>query len=105
MNGRRGFLQSVLAGTGMMASAKLLSAHEMEMPAGAENKKTRDINEAIESGPVHALPVLVETPDVPDLPYRMDRNVKEFHLIAEPVKQEHPNRGRKRAFRLRELRF
>jgi len=30
----------------------------------------------------------VETPDVPQLPWRMDAGVKEFHLIAEPVKQE-----------------
>jgi len=36
----------------------------------------------------HGSPVLVETPDVPNLPFRMDGNVKEFHLIAEPVKQE-----------------
>ncbi|GAC1616974.1 MAG: hypothetical protein NVS9B13_03100 [Candidatus Acidiferrum sp.] len=36
----------------------------------------------------HGSPILVETPDVPDLPYRMDGDVKEFHLIAEPVKQE-----------------
>ena len=32
--------------------------------------------------------VSVETPDVPQLPWRMDGDVKEFHLIAEPVKQE-----------------
>jgi hypothetical protein len=30
----------------------------------------------------------VQTPDVPQLPFRMDGGVKEFHLIAEPVKQE-----------------
>jgi len=41
-------------------------------------------------GPIqeHDAPILVETPDVPNLPFRMDGNVKEFHLIAEPVKQE-----------------
>jgi hypothetical protein len=32
--------------------------------------------------------VLVETPDIPQLSWRMDGNIKEFHLIAEPVKQE-----------------
>jgi hypothetical protein len=32
--------------------------------------------------------VSVETPDVPQLPWRMERGAKEFHLIAEPVKQE-----------------
>ncbi|PYV79144.1 MAG: copper oxidase [Acidobacteria bacterium] len=35
-----------------------------------------------------AQPVLVESPDVPRLPWRMEGNVKEFHLVAEPVKQE-----------------
>jgi manganese oxidase len=30
----------------------------------------------------------MQTPDVADLPFRMDGNVKEFHLVAEPVKQE-----------------
>jgi len=30
--------------------------------------------------------VLTETPDIPNLPFRLDGNVKEFHLIAEPVK-------------------
>jgi len=29
--------------------------------------------------------ISVETPDVPQLPWRMDGSVKEFHLIAEPV--------------------
>jgi manganese oxidase len=33
-------------------------------------------------------PVFVVTPDVPDLPFRIDGNVKEFHLIAEPVKRQ-----------------
>jgi hypothetical protein len=32
--------------------------------------------------------VSVETPDVPQLPYRIVDGAKEFHLIAEPVKQE-----------------
>ena len=30
----------------------------------------------------------MQTPDVPDLPFQMDGNVKVFHLVAEPVKQE-----------------
>ena len=32
--------------------------------------------------------MLVETPDVPQLPWRMDGNVKEFHLVAEVIKRE-----------------
>ena len=31
--------------------------------------------------------VLVETPDIPDLPFTIDNGVKIFNLIAEPVKQ------------------
>ena len=41
--------------------------------------------------PVHAAgrsSVSVETPDIPQLSWRIDSGVKEFHLIAEPVKQE-----------------
>jgi FtsP/CotA-like multicopper oxidase with cupredoxin domain len=88
MNSRRGFLRNVLTGAGMVASAKVLSAHEMGMPSGTEPRRMKDARGASESGHDHAPPVLVETPDVPELPYRMDGNVKEFHLIAEPVKQE-----------------
>jgi FtsP/CotA-like multicopper oxidase with cupredoxin domain len=33
-------------------------------------------------------PVLVKTPDVPKLPWKMVDGVKEFHLIAEPVHKE-----------------
>ena len=41
---------------------------------------------------MHALPlapenVLVETPDVPLLPWRMLDGAKEFHLVAEPVRR------------------
>jgi len=32
--------------------------------------------------------VLTETPDIPTLPFRLDGNVKEFHLIAEPVSRK-----------------
>lgn len=32
--------------------------------------------------------VLVQTPDIPDLPHTLDNGVKVFHLIAEPVKRQ-----------------
>ena len=32
--------------------------------------------------------VRAETHDVPQLPWRMDEGIKEFHLTAEPVRQE-----------------
>jgi manganese oxidase len=84
MSTRRGFLRNVLAGAGAMVSAKMMSAQQpymsqmrgMQMKVMKESKRQR------------AAPVLVETPDVDQLPWRMDGNVKEFHLIAEPVKQQ-----------------
>ena len=85
MSSRRGFLQNLLAGAGIFASTKVLSAQEIQMSG---DKPGMNLNG--KNGPVHnhGTPVLVQTPDAPDLPFRMDGNVKEFHLIAEPVKQE-----------------
>jgi FtsP/CotA-like multicopper oxidase with cupredoxin domain len=88
MNSRRGFLRNVLTGAGMVASARVLSAHEMDMPLRTDLGKMMEVTGARGSRHDHVSPILVETPDVPNLPYRMDGNVKEFHLIAEPVKQE-----------------
>jgi manganese oxidase len=86
MSSRRGFLQNFLAGAGLFASAKILSANERN-PSSARQRtqpKGRQKGEAAQ----HGIPIPVQTPDIPDLPFRLDGNVKEFHLIAEPVKQE-----------------
>src|SRR5258708_38108452 len=85
MSSRRGFLQNVLAGAGIFASAKVLSAQEMQMPGDMPGMKWKTKKEPAHA---HAPSALAETPDIPDLPFRMDGNVKEFHLIAEPVRQE-----------------
>jgi manganese oxidase len=77
MSNRRTFLQRVLAaGAGMFAAPALLSAQHRHGTAFA--------------GTAHPgkTPVPVQTPDVADLPFRLDNGVKEFHLVAEPVKQE-----------------
>ena len=68
-----------------MVSAKVLSAQEMDMSHGIQGMKMNGKRQP-ERGHASRLPV--ETPDVAQLPWRMDGNVKEFHLIAEPVKQE-----------------
>lgn len=83
MESRRRFLRSVLgAGAGIAASAAAVSAqHTMQhMPVEHEKRQKGTRNVA------HSLPV--ETPDIATLPWRMDGNVKEFRLVAEPVKQE-----------------
>jgi hypothetical protein len=72
----------------MVASARVLSAQEMDMPTEMERRKRKETTRGGKTPHDHAPPAPVETPDVRDLPHRMDGNVKEFHLIAEPVKQE-----------------
>ena len=80
MSTRRAFLQRALAlGGGAIATPTLLQGRH---DPGRATKAVAEIGD--KSRPV--LPVL--TPDVPDLPFRLANGVKEFHLIAEPVKQE-----------------
>jgi len=89
MSNRRNFLRNILAGATAFASAKVLAAQEapdMSQPqdphATTPPKHPHDHHE--ETPP----PQLVETPDIPNLPYRLDGAIKEFHLIAEPVKRQ-----------------
>ena len=87
MSDRRSFLQTALSlGAGAFASAKAFPSpqsehHQMQMGHGMQMpaKKGRG------SGVAH--PVLVETPDVPQLPWQLLNGAKEFHLVAEPVKR------------------
>jgi hypothetical protein len=85
---RRNFLKTAFGlGSAALASAKTLAAqhsghetvaeHSMHMASGNPRHKSRV-----------AQPVLVESPDIAQLQWRMDGSVKEFHLVAEPVKQE-----------------
>src|SRR6266852_4928509 len=86
MNGtrRRFFQDAAVLGAGLFASAKVLSAQKMQMSGDMPGMNMKGKKGSIHD---HGSPVLVETPDVPNLPWRMDGNVKEFHLIAEPVQQ------------------
>jgi hypothetical protein len=92
MSSRRGFLRNFLAGAGIFASVKVLSAQGTNVSDAREGTLTKGKRETVPSihGGEHGggVPIPVQTPDAPDLPFRMDGNVKEFHLIAEPVKQE-----------------
>ena len=88
MNNRRGFLRDFLAGTGLFASTKVLPAQHMNMSQGMAGMQMKGNKGVGASDRAHGTPVLVQTPDIPDLPFRIDGNIKEFHLIAEPVKQE-----------------
>src|SRR6267142_1708717 len=83
MKNRRDFLRSTFGlGAGLAAAPRLFGVPQ-KSGAGMDMKhmghSTQRSNSRI---------VTVETPDVPQLPWRMEGNVKEFHLVAEPVKQE-----------------
>ncbi|MBI2149012.1 MAG: copper oxidase, partial [Acidobacteria bacterium] len=77
MSDRRGFFSQMFsAGAGLLAGRAALGAQEHQHPAPAAATGA--------SGPA----VLVETPDLPKLPYQLVDGFKEFHLMAEPVKTE-----------------
>src|SRR5258708_28750026 len=83
MKNRRDFLRNTLGLCDSLASAPRLFAARQESGAGMDMKHMGPATQRSSSRIVS-----VETPDVPQLPWRMDGSVKEFHLIAEPVKQE-----------------
>ena len=87
MSDRRSFLKNFFTlSAGVAASAKAFAAQQNgthhNMPTEHESHKS------VSGRARAARPVLVETPDVADLPWHMDGDVKEFRLIAEPVKRQ-----------------
>ena len=90
MSDRRSFLRNFLTlSASAVASAKAFASQQSEMPhdmAMPDESPRRTARKRASSGRTPL--VSVETPDIPDLPWRIDGGVKEFHLIAEPVKQE-----------------
>ena len=82
MKNRRDFLRNVFGlGAGFAATPQLLGkpTQAPRNGMGAAHHRTRHSGGVI---------VSVETPDVPQLPWRMVDGAKEFRLIAEPVTQE-----------------
>lgn len=81
MSTRRKFLQrTVTLGGGLFAASNMFGEqHPSHSGSSAKSEHERSHREKT--------PVVVETPDVASLPFRLDSGVKEFHLIAEPVKQ------------------
>jgi FtsP/CotA-like multicopper oxidase with cupredoxin domain len=95
---RRNFLQgAALLSAGMIAPRRVAGGQQqtdkekMQMPAGMQmdhgkmqmHDETQQRMPAKETG---FLPVI--TPDIPDLPYKVENGVKVFNLIAEPVKRQ-----------------
>jgi len=82
MKNRRDFLRNTFGlGAGLAAAPGLFAAPKQ----GAKKHGHGAHGHARQSS---GRIVSVETPDAPQLPWRMAGGAKEFHLIAEPVKQE-----------------
>lgn len=83
MSSRRTFLERALAiGGGLLAAPKVWGTqHQHEMAPQTRKVQPRSAKESPN-------PLLIETPDIPNLPYRLDNGVKEFHLTAEVVERE-----------------
>ncbi|HEX4809284.1 MAG TPA: copper oxidase [Bryobacteraceae bacterium] len=75
MKARRNFFRNALGlGAGVFSATSLT----------AQSSRNRSKSDVVGAGP----PVVVQSPDLKDLPFTMDNGVKVFHLIAEPVKQQ-----------------
>ena len=80
MSNRRSFLQRLAAlSVGTVASAKASTSQHSDIQHAGHPAESHHESTA---------PVMVETPDVPQLPWQMVNGVKEFHLVAEPVRRE-----------------
>ena len=84
MKNRRDFLRNTFGlGAGLAAAPRLFAAQQE--PGTNVNMEMDHSSHRTQRG---TQLVSAETPDVPQLPWRMVGGAKEFHLIAEPVKQE-----------------
>src|SRR6266571_5157062 len=83
MKNSRDFLRNTFGlGAGLAAVPRLFAAPTQ---ASGESMDMEHMSHATQR---NSGIVSVETPDVPQLPWRIAGGAKEFHLIAEPVKQE-----------------
>ncbi len=94
MKNRRDFLRNAFGlGAGLAAVPSLFAAKQSPEPA---KDADGDMNMNMDRDRTRARPsprranrvVPVQTPDIPQLPWQMVDGAKEFHLIAEPVKQQ-----------------
>ena len=86
---RRQFLRGLLTVAGAASASTAIAQHQHPAPQSPGPSRARQVPGAIAPR--------VVTPDVPLLPWKMVGGVKEFHLVAEPVKSEFlpgPSRGR-----------
>lgn len=94
-NNRRSFFRHMGSlGAGLVVGQKALTAqekpHDMQQMKQMQPSQAQPAKKAVkiqaEAPKGQQMPV--ETPDVPTLPWKMVDGVKEFHLVAEPVRTE-----------------
>jgi FtsP/CotA-like multicopper oxidase with cupredoxin domain len=79
-NSRRNFFRNAAAiSAGLLGWAESLKAQQSRHRHGSATESRAPIDSAP--------PRLIVAPDIPDLPFSMDGNVKVFHLIPQPVKR------------------
>src|SRR5712675_394531 len=79
---RRFFHDAAIFSAGLLGMSTSLRAQtEKSMPM-----RPRESGHAVK--PAMGAPLPMVTPDVADLPFEMEGNVKVFHLVAEPVKKK-----------------
>ncbi|MCI0622834.1 MAG: copper oxidase [Acidobacteria bacterium] len=91
---RRDFFRGIGSmGAGIVVGKKVLEAqedphaqHKQHMQHSQRKPSTKGVKP--EPGAAKGQYLPVETPDVPKLPWKMVDGVKEFHLVAEPVRTE-----------------
>jgi manganese oxidase len=82
-NSRRNFFRNAaLMGTGLLGWSEALSAQARRIISGRDPGRAKRGSEKRGAAPVPMI-----TPDVGDLPFEMDGNIKVFRLVAEPVKR------------------
>ena len=82
-NSRRNFFRNAaLMGTGLLGWSEALRAQARGIISGGDPGRAKRGSDKRGAAPVPMI-----TPDVCDLPFEMDGNIKVFRLVAEPVKR------------------
>ena len=87
---RRSFFRNAtILGTGLLSWAESLRAQESPSTAQPLRGHRKDLprSQGRSERRNSSAPMLMQSPDIPDLPFTLDGGTKVFHLIAEPLKR------------------
>jgi manganese oxidase len=88
---RRSFFRNAtILGAGLMSWTESLRAHKSSstaQPPGAHQEDSAQ-SRSKSARTKSSAPMLMQSPDIPDLPFTLDGGTKVFHLIAEPLKRK-----------------